>query len=170
MVLLNSALLSPNPGLVLWMIIVFSLLVFLLRKFAWKPIIEGLREREGEIEGALRMAEETRAEMAKLKADNDKLLAEARLERDAIIKEAKDASTRIIAESKEDAQVQSAKILDDARATIAHERDVMVALVKKDVANLSIEIAEKVLRKELADKSAQQSYVDSLVADASRLN
>ncbi len=170
MVLLNSALLSPNPGLVLWMIIVFSCLVFLLRKFAWKPIIEGLKEREGEIEGALRMAEETRAEMAKLKSDNDKLVAEARIERDQIIKEAKEASNRVLAEAKEDAQAQSAKILDDARATIAHERDVMIAQVKKDVAGLSIEIAEKVLRKELSDKTAQQSYVDSLVADASRLN
>ncbi len=166
MVFLNSALLSPNPGLLLWMIIVFSALVFLLRKFAWKPIIDGLREREGEIEGALRMAEETRAEMAKLKSDNDRLIAEARRERDEIIKEAKDASNRLIAEAKEDAQTQSAKILDDARASIAHEREVMLAQVKKDVAGLSLEIAEKVLRKELSDKAAQQSYIDTLVADA----
>lgn len=166
MVFLNSALLSPNPGLVLWMIIVFSCLVFLLRKFAWKPIINGLKEREGEIEGALRMAEETRAEMAKLKSDNDRLIAEARRERDEIIKEAKDASNRLIAEAKEDAQVQSARILDDARASIAHEREVMLAQVKKDVAGLSLEIAEKVLRKELSDKAAQQSYVNTLVADA----
>lgn len=166
MVFLNSALLSPNPGLVLWMIIVFSALVFLLRKFAWKPILDGLKEREGEIEGALRMAEETRAEMAKLKSDNDRLIAEARREREEIIKEAKDASNRLIAEAKEDAQVQSAKILDDARAAIAHEREVMLAQVKKDVAGLSLEIAEKVLRKELSDKAAQQSYIDTLVADA----
>jgi len=166
MVFLNSALLSPNPGLVLWMIIVFSCLVFLLRKFAWKPIINGLKEREGEIEGALRMAEETRAEMAKLKSDNDRLIAEARKERDEIIKEAKDASNRLIAQAKEDAQAQSARILDDARASIAHERDVMLAQVKKDVAGLSLEIAEKVLRKELSDKDAQQSYVNTLIADA----
>lgn len=170
MVLLNSALLSPNPGLVLWMIIVFSCLVFLLSKFAWKPIINGLKEREAEIEGALKMAEETRAEMAKLKADNDKLIAEARLERDQIIKEAKEASNRLVNEAKEEAQAQSAKILEDAKAAIAHERSVMVAQVKKDVAALSIEIAEKVLRKELADQAAQHSYVDALVADASRLN
>jgi len=166
MVFLNSALLSPNPGLVLWMIIVFSALVFLLRKFAWKPIINGLKEREGEIEGALRMAEETRAEMAKLKSDNDRLISEARRERDEIIKEAKDASNRLIAEAKDAAQVQSARILDDARASIAHEREVMLAQVKKDVAGLSLEIAEKVLRKELSDKAAQQSYVNTLVADA----
>lgn len=166
MVFLNSALLSPNPGLVLWMIIVFSALVFLLRKFAWKPIINGLKEREGEIEGALRMAEETRAEMAKLKSDNDRLISEARREREEIIKEAKDASNRLIAEAKEDAQNQSARILEDARGVIAHEREVMLAQVKKDVAGLSLEIAEKVLRKELSDKAAQQSYVDTLVADA----
>lgn len=166
MVFLNSALLSPNPGLVLWMIIVFSALLFLLRKFAWKPIMEGLKEREGEIEGALRMAEETRAEMAKLKSDNDRLISEARREREEIIKEAKDAANRLISEAKEDAQVQSSRILEDARASIAHEREVMVAAVKKDVAGLSLEIAEKVLRKELSDKLAQQSYIDTLVADA----
>lgn len=166
MVFLNSALLSPNPGLVLWMIIVFSALVFLLRKFAWKPILDGLKEREGEIEGALRMAEETRAEMAKLKSDNDRLVSEARREREEIIKEAKEASNRLIAQAKEDAQTQSAKILEDARAAIAHDREVMLTQVKKDVAGLSLEIAEKVLRKELSDKAAQQSYTDALVADA----
>ncbi|MBX2951884.1 MAG: F0F1 ATP synthase subunit B [Leadbetterella sp.] len=166
MVLLNSSLLSPSPGLVIWQLIVFGILVFILRKFAWKPIIDGLKEREGEIEGALRMAEETRAEMAKLKSDNDRLIAEARKERDEIIKEAKEASNRMIAEAKEGAQTQSTKILEDARATISHERDVMLAQVKKDVAGLSLEIAEKVLRKELSDKAAQQSYVDTLVADA----
>ncbi|WP_367915531.1 F0F1 ATP synthase subunit B [Leadbetterella sp. DM7] len=166
MVLLNSSLLSPSPGLVIWQIIVFGLLVFILRKFAWKPIVDGLKEREGEIEGALRMAEETRAEMAKLKSDNDRLIAEARRERDEIIKEAKDASSRLISQAKEDAQTQGAKILEDARASIAHEREVMLAQVKKDVAGLSLEIAEKVLRKELSDKAAQQSYVSTLIADA----
>ncbi len=166
MVLLNSALLNPNPGLVIWQLIVFGILVFILRKFAWTPIINGLKEREGEIEGALKMAEETRAEMAKLKADNDKLVAEARRERDEIVKEAKEAANRLIAEAKTDAQTQSAKILEDARATIAHEKEVMIASVKQDVANLSIEIAEKILRKELSDKAAQQSYVSALVADA----
>ncbi|ADQ19258.1 F0F1 ATP synthase subunit B [Leadbetterella byssophila] len=166
MVLLNSALLNPNPGLVIWQLIVFGILVFILRKFAWTPIINGLKEREGEIEGALKMAEETRAEMAKLKADNDKLVAEARRERDEIVKEAKEAANRLIAEAKADAQTQSAKILEDARATIAHEKEVMIASVKQDVANLSIEIAEKILRKELSDKAAQQSYVSALVADA----
>lgn len=166
MVLLNSALLNPNPGLVIWQLIVFGILVFILRKFAWTPIINGLKEREGEIEGALKMAEETRAEMAKLKADNDKLVAEARRERDEIVKEAKEAANRLITEAKADAQTQSAKILEDARATIAHEKEVMIASVKQDVANLSIEIAEKILRKELSDKAAQQSYVSALVADA----
>lgn len=166
MVFLNSALLSPNPGLVLWMIIVFSALLFLLKKFAWKPIMDGLKEREGEIEGALRMAEETRAEMAKLKSDNDRLVSEARREREEIIKEAKEAANRLMAEAKGEAQVQSTKILDDARASIAHEKEIMLAQVKKDVAGLSLEIAEKILRRELSDKTAQSSYIDSLVADA----
>lgn len=169
MILLNSSLLEPKIGLLFWMTVVFGILIFLLRKFAWKPILEGLKEREGEIEGALRMAEETRAEMAKLKSDNDKILAEARLERDLIIKEAKDAAERILGEAKADAQQKSEKIVSDTRAMLTQEKDAMIAQVKNDVASLSIEIAEKVLRKELSDKAAQQTYVDSLVSDA-RLN
>lgn len=170
MILLDSSLLIPDPGLVLWMIIVFGILVFLLGKFAWKPIMAGLKEREGEIENALRMAEETRAEMAKLKSDNEKLLAEARKQRDEIIAEAKEVANRIKSDATEVAKGEGARILEEARATIHHEKEVMVAEVKKDVAGLAIEVAEKILRKELSDKSAQKSYIDNLIADASRLN
>lgn len=170
MVILDSSLLIPDPGLVLWMIIVFGALVFLLSKYAWKPIIAALKEREGEIEDALRMAEETRAEMAKLKSDNEKLLAEARRERDEIIAEAKEAANRVKIEAGELAKAESAKILEDARAMIEHEKEVMVNEVKKEVADLSIDIAEKILRKELENKKAQKSYIDTLIADASSLN
>src|SRR6218665_3704972 len=96
-------LLLPSPGLLLWQIVVFLSLFLILRKFAWKGIIGALKEREGEIDSALRMAEETRAEMAKLKSDNEKLIAEARIERDRIIKEAKESSDRMLAEAKDKA-------------------------------------------------------------------
>jgi F-type H+-transporting ATPase subunit b len=166
MILLDNALLNPSPGLIFWQLVVFGSLVFILWKFAWKGILSALKEREGEIEGALRMAEETRAEMAKLKSDNDKLVAEAKKERDFIIKEAKEASDKMIAEAKERAIEQGNKIMEDAREVMNQERVKMMSQIKKDVATLSIEIAEKVIRKELSDKATQQSFVSELVADA----
>lgn len=159
-------LLNPNIGLLFWQAVVFSVLVFVLWKFAWKGIINGLKEREDSIEMALKMAEETRAEMAKLKSDNEKLIAEARLERDKIIKEAKDASNRILSESKERAVLEATKVMTDAREALAQEKNAMIAQVKSDVATFSLEIAEKVLRKELTDKTAQQSLVSELISDA----
>ncbi|HLO43224.1 MAG TPA: F0F1 ATP synthase subunit B [Leadbetterella sp.] len=167
MILLEgNSLLNPSPGLIFWQLVVFGLLVFILWKFAWKGILSALKEREGEIEGALRMAEETRAEMAKLKSDNDKLVAEAKKERDQIIKEAKEASDKMIAEAKDKAVEQGNKIMEDAREVMTQERLKMMSQIKKDVSALSIEIAEKVLRKELSDKATQETFVSELVADA----
>ncbi len=159
-------LLTPAIGLIFWMTVVFLVVFVILRKFAWKPILTALSERENEIDSALKMAEETRAEMAKLKSDNEKLIAEARIERDKIIKEAKEASNRILAESKEKAVSEAAKVMTDAREALAQEKTAMIAQVKKDVATFSLEIAEKVLRKELTDKSAQQNLVTELISDA----
>lgn len=166
MILLDNALLSPNPGLLFWQVVVYGTLVFILWKFAWKGILSALKEREGEIEGALRMAEETRAEMAKLKSDNEKLIAEAKKERDIIIKEAKEVSDKMVAEAKDKAVVQGNKVMEDAREAINQERTKMMSQIKKDVSALSIEIAEKVIRKELSDKATQQSFVTELIADA----
>jgi F-type H+-transporting ATPase subunit b len=167
MILLEgNSLLNPSPGLIFWQLVVFGLLVFILWKFAWKGILSALKEREGAIEGALRMAEETRAEMAKLKSDNDKLVAEAKKERDLIIKEAKEAADKMVAEAKDRAVEQGNKIMEDAREVMTQERVKMMSQIKKDVASLSIEIAEKVIRKELSDKATQQSFVSELVADA----
>ncbi|MCP9749283.1 F0F1 ATP synthase subunit B [Lacihabitans sp. CS3-21] len=167
MILLEgNSLLNPSPGLIFWQLVVFGLLVFILWKFAWKGILSALKEREGDIEGALRMAEETRAEMAKLKSDNDKLVAEAKRERDLIIKEAKEAADKMVAEAKDRAVEQGNKIMEDAREVMTQERVKMMSQIKKDVASLSIEIAEKVIRKELSDKATQQSFVSELVADA----
>ncbi len=167
MILLEgNSLLNPSPGLIFWQLVVFGLLVFILWKFAWKGILSALKEREGDIEGALRMAEETRAEMAKLKSDNDKLVAEAKRERDQIIKEAKEAADKMVAEARDRAVEQGNKIMEDAREVMTQERVKMMSQIKKDVASLSIEIAEKVIRKELADKATQQLFVSELVADA----
>ncbi|UTA66807.1 F0F1 ATP synthase subunit B [Emticicia sp. 21SJ11W-3] len=159
-------LLTPSPGLIFWMLLVFGILVFVLAKFAWKPILSAVKEREDSIESALRMAEETRAEMAKLKADNDRIIAEARIERDKIIREAKIASDNMLAEAKDKAVAEGTKIIADAREAIQQEKVALVAQMKKDVAAFSIEIAEKVLRKELADKKAQESLVSDLISEA----
>ena len=158
-------LLTPAIGLLFWMALVFGILVFFLKKFAWKPILDSLKEREDSIESALRMAEETRAEMAKLKSDNDRIIAEARLERDKIIREAKNASDKMILEARDKAAIEGTKIIADARDAIQQEKTAMVAQMKKDVAAFSIEIAEKILRKELADKKSQETLVSSLISE-----
>ncbi len=159
-------LLNPAIGLIFWASVIFITVFLVLRKFAWKPIIEGLNERENEIGSALKMAEETRAEMAKLKVSNENLLAEARAERDQIIREAKDASNNLIEQAKQKATLEGSRILSDAREALMQERVAMMATIRKDVAELSIEIAEKVLRKELADKKTQQDLVSNLISEA----
>ncbi len=162
-------LLTPAVGLIFWQFLIFLTLFFVLKKFAWKGILGALKDREHEIDSALKMAEETRAEMAKLKSDNEKLQAEARAERDAILKEAKDDSNRIIDEAKSKAGKEAAGILQDAREAIAQERAGMLEGLRKEVAGLSIEIAEKVIRKELKGNEAQTKLVDELLSEA-RLN
>lgn len=159
-------LLTPAIGLLFWMALVFGILVFFLKKFAWKPILSSLKEREEIIESALRMAEETRAEMAKLKSDNDKILAEARAERDKMIRDAKNITDKMIAEAKDKAVAEGNKIIADAREAIQQEKAALVSQMKKDMASFSIEIAEKVIRRELADKSSQEALVSTLISDA----
>lgn len=158
-------LLTPAVGLIIWATIIFLTVFFVLRKYAWTPILQGLKDRENEIDSALRMAEETRAEMAKLKADNEVLIAEARKERDKILAEAKDTSTRMITEAQSTAKEEAAKIISNTREAMAQERAAMVDGLRKEMAGLSIAVAEKLLRKELSDKKAQESLVTELLAD-----
>lgn len=159
-------LLTPAIGLLFWMALVFGILVFFLKKFAWTPIISSLKERDESIDSALRMAEETRAEMAKLKSDNEKIMAEARVERDKMIRDAKAVVDKMIADAKGKATGEGNKIIADAREAIQQEKVAMVAQMKKDMASFSIEIAEKVIRRELSDKKAQESLVSNLISEA----
>lgn len=162
-------LLTPDIGLLFWQVIIFGLLFFLLRKFAWGPISASLNERENSIQGALDLAEKTRGEMAKLKSENEQILAQARIERDTILRGAKEAADRVIAEARDKAVAEGQRMLEQARDAMQNERQALVASMKKDVVNLSIEVAEKVLRRELADKASQEKLVQDLVA-TSRLN
>ncbi len=164
------SLLTPNPGLIFWMLVVFLVLVFILSKYAWGPIIAGLKERENEIQGALDLAKKTKEEMAKLKSDNERLIVEANAARDRIIKEAREAADRLVEAAKEKATAEGNRIIENAREAIRSEQAAAVAQIKKEVATLSIDIAEKVLRRELSDKSAQEQLVADLVKDSVKLN
>jgi len=156
-----NPLVTPDIGLVFWTTVSFLVLFFLLAKFAWKPIMGAIDEREKFIEGSLSKAEAANEEMARLITENESLLKQARAERDQILSEAKKVKDQIISEAKESAQKEGARQIELARIEINNQKAIAMADVKNQVAALSIEIAEKVLRKQFEDKGKQ----DALVAD-----
>ena len=162
-------LLTPDLGLLFWQVVVFLGLFLILRAFAWKPITTSLNERENNIQSALDPAEKTRQDMAALKSDNEKLLAQARSEREIILRGAKEAADKMVADSRDKAEAEGKRILEQARESMQNERQALITQMKKEVVTLSLDIAEKVLRKELSDKSVQEKLVTDLVSD-SRLN
>ena len=152
-------------GLFFWQTLIFLLLIFLLKKFAWKPILDAVNEREEGIKNALLSAENAKKEMQNLKSDNEKLLAEARVERDVMLKEAREIKDKIVSEAKDEAQVQAGKMIEQAKAAINSEKNAAMAELKNQVSSLSIEIAEKVLRSELTDKASQTKLVEKMLGD-----
>jgi F-type H+-transporting ATPase subunit b len=158
-------LVNPNLGTIFWMLIIFGIVLYILKKFAWKPILNALKEREESIATALNTAEEAKKEVEGLKADNERIIAEARMEKNQILNEAKDLKNKIIAEAKEKAAQETAKGLETAQRQIQAEKDAAINEIKKQVAELSVSIAEKVLKKELSNKSEQDKMVDGLVDD-----
>jgi F-type H+-transporting ATPase subunit b len=158
-------LLNPGTGLILWQLIVFVALFFLLSKLAWKPIIASLKERENSIEEALSTAEKARAEMAQLKSDNEKLLKEAREERDRILREAREVANKLKDDATTDAKKAADKIVEDARAAINVEKQAALKEVKIQVAMFSLQIAEKLLKKNLAGDKEQKELVDGYLKD-----
>lgn len=158
-------LLTPDPGLFLWQLIVFVLLFLLLARLAWKPIINSLKEREASIQSALDTAEKARAEMSQLKSDNEKLLKEAREERDRILREAREASTRLKDEAVSDAKKAADKIIEEARAAIQIEKQAALKDVRIQVAMFSLEIAEKLMKKNLSSDQAQKDLVNGYIKD-----
>ncbi|MDJ1485283.1 F0F1 ATP synthase subunit B [Cytophagaceae bacterium YF14B1] len=157
---------TPGLGLIFWQFVVFICLLLILKKFAWKPITAALHEREHSIDSALKAAEEAKREMSKLKADNEKLLEEARLERDSIVKLARQTADGLIEEAKDKATTESNRIVEAARLAIQQERQAAIQDIKQQVASLSLEIAEVVLRNQLKDDAAQRALVNKLVDDA----
>lgn len=158
-------LLTPGAGLIFWQLIIFVALFLFLAKFAWKPILGSLQEREASIQSALDTAEKAKQEIALLKADNEKLLKEAREERERIMREAREASNKMKEEATEDAKKAADKIISDARNAINIEKQAALKEVKVQVAMFSLEIAEKLMRKNLSNDKAQRELVESYVKD-----
>lgn len=153
-------------GLFFWQSVLFLALLFLLRKFAWKPILNAVNEREEGIKNALDSAEQAKLEMQNLQADNEKLLKEARAEREVMLKEARDIKNKMIEDAKGEAQAEASKLIAQAQASIQSEKKAAIADLKSQVANLSINIAEKVVQDELSNKGKQEKLVESLLGDA----
>lgn len=152
-------------GLFILQTVLFIGLILLLKKFAWKPILDAVNEREEGIKDALLSAENAKKEMMALKSDNQKLLDEARAERDTMIKEATAIKDKMIADAKFEAQTQGAKMIEQAKATIESEKNNAVAEIKNQVSSLSLEIAEKLLKEELSNKDSQTKLVEKMLAD-----
>lgn len=158
-------LLIPGSGLIFWQALAFLALILLLGKLAWKPILSALEEREQSITSALEAAETAKAEMARLKADNEKLLEEARLERDRILRDAREAARRFEDEEKAKVGVTTARMLDEARQAIQNEEAAALTDVRNQVAQLSLEITEKLLRTKLAEEPSQRALVNEFLKD-----
>lgn len=158
-------LVTPGFGLVFWTGLTFIFLLLILKKFAWKPILGAVSDREESIKNALKSAEEARAEMQHLQADNERILKEARAERDLLLKEAREMKANLIEAAKEEAQSQADTIIRQAQASIESEKQAAVADLKNQVAQLSIDIAEKVVKSELSQKDKQFKMVEGLLED-----
>ena len=152
-------------GLFFWQTLLFVGLLFLLAKYAWKPILSAVEERENTIKDSLEAAEKAKADMEAVQADNKRILKEARAERDALLAEAKKISTQIVNEAKEAAQTEADKIAAAAQAAIQQEKNAAINDLKAQVAGLSVDIAQKVLQEELADQKKQEQLVEKLVND-----
>lgn len=160
-----GSLIEPGIGLIVWTTFTFILLLILLGKFAWKPILNAIKTREQGIEDALAKAETALNDMRELKSNNEKSLADARAARDILMKEARDMKDAIIAEAKSKATADAERIMSSAREQITNEKNAAVAELKNQVATLSIEIAEKILRSELSSDEKQKALVNNLMKD-----
>ncbi|MFT5580928.1 MAG: F-type H+-transporting ATPase subunit b [Lentimonas sp.] len=158
-------LITPDFGLLIWTTIVFAILLVLLAKFAWKPILGAVNDREQKITEALDLAVKTKEEMKVMQAANESLLKEARAERDAIVKDAKEIATKMVEDAKNGAKIEAEKVMVSAREAINSEKAAAITELKIQVASFSLEIAEKVVRGELSSNDKQKALADKLAAD-----
>lgn len=156
---------TPDYGTLFWMVIIFGIVLVILKKFAWKPILKALKDRETSIANALSSADRAREEVKDLKADHEKIVAEARKEKDVILKEAKEIKDKLLAEAKTQASAEGQKIVEAARQQVEAEKKAAINEMKQQVAELSVMIAEKVIQHELKDKKTQEGMVEDLLKD-----
>jgi F-type H+-transporting ATPase subunit b len=159
-------LLLPHLGLLVWTVLAFLIVLFILKKYAWKPIIKGLDERETKIADSIALAEKVKAQMAQLKNDNEALLIKAREERAELLKDAKLTKDKMISDAKDEAKVQASKIIAEAQAAIDYQKLAAINDLKNQVGKLVIEVSEKILRRELSNKTEQENYIKQLAEEA----
>ncbi len=157
------SLLTPDFGLLIWTLVAFLVVFFILGKYAWPAIIKGLRDREQTIADSLETAKKVKAEMAQMKSENEAILAKAREERAQMLKEARETRDKMVSEAKEQAKAEASKIVADAQQQINAQKMAAITDVKNEVGKLVIEVTEKILRRELSDKKAQEDHIKSLV-------
>ena len=162
-------LLLPGLGLLIWTLIAFIIVLVILKKFAWKPILKGLKDRENNIADAIASAEKVKAEMAALKSENEVLIAKAREERAIMIKEAKDTADKMVADAQGKARSEYDRIVSEAQAAIDQQKNAALIDVKNQVGKLVIEVSEKVLRRQLENRPQQEAYIKQL-ADTVKLS
>jgi F-type H+-transporting ATPase subunit b len=162
-------LLSPGLGLIIWNLVAFLVLVWLLKKFAWKPILRSLNDREAKIADSIATADRVKAEMAQLQSENEALLAQAREERAQLLKEAKETRDRMVNEAKNKAKEEANRIVADAQIAINNQKMAALTEVKNQVGTLVLEVTEKVLRRELSNKKEHEDYINHLIADSLKL-
>ena len=158
-------LLTPSFGLIIWTLLAFIIVFFILKKFAWTPILKALKDRERGIADSLETADRVRLEMAQLKSENEELLAQAREERAVMLKEARDIKDKIVSDAKEQAKTEASKIMVETQQAIEQQKMAAMTDVKNQVGKMVIEIAEKILRKELGNKEAQEAHIKDLVEE-----
>ena len=156
-------LVTPGLGLIFWMVISFSVILFILKKYAWKPILNALIEREITIDTALKSADKAKEEMEQLKADNEKIIKEAKNERDNLLKDTRQLKDKIISEAKQKAISEGKKMIEDARGKIESEKEAALDEIKNQVVSFSIEIAEKILKKKLEKTKDQKDLINELI-------
>ena len=159
-------LVTPAIGLIFWTTVVFTLLVLLLKKFAWKPILSAVDERNQSIKDSLAQAEKARSEISELTANNEKIIAQGKVDRDLILKEARDMKNEIISEAKDKASKEAEKLVTTAKEQILNEKMKAITELKNHVADLSIEMAEKILRSELSDVAKQKEFVTKALKES----
>ncbi len=158
-------LIKPDLGLLFWMIISFGILLFVLIRFAWRPILKALRDRERSISKSLLAAQIAKEEMAKIEFGNEKITQLAKIEKDNLLKEAKEIKNSIIEEARETAKLEAKKIIQEARQGVEHEKNQAINEIKNQIAALSVDIAEKILKQKLVEESKQKELIDELIKD-----